>query len=173
MAIIAMSFFAPPGLMAAISIGILGFGCSNILLSGAATIFLPVFLFILYYDLEVSLGWKSWVLAGSGALILLIRKIVNSMPEAQKAATDEILASSYGDSNNGDRVTGSGDGVGFDNGVTGSGDGVTGSDLGVGSDDTDSCNSCKKDVPWKYHRHVFYGTCIFIIFAINVHIIKT
>lgn len=142
-----MSFFAPPGLMAAIAFGILGFGCGNTLLLGTATIFLPFFLFIFYYDLQVSLGWKSWVLAGSGALILLIRKLVANTVEAQEAETGAILFE--------------------DDGETGSDDGVESSgDRGCG------CGCSPKAVPFKYHQHIFYGTCVFILFAINGMIIQ-
>jgi len=148
--IIAMSFFAPPGLLAAISIGILGFGASNILLSGAATIFLPVFLFILYYDMAVSLAWKSWVLAGSGLLFLLVRKIATTTPQAIESATKEIL------SQENSKEPTSNDKKDDHN-----------------KDGEASCNEdCSKTTTWKYYKHILYGTCVLIILTINTLIIE-
>ena len=71
------------------------------------------------------------------------------MPEAQKAATDEILASRDGVESGGVRPVDSNR-----------------------TDKIDKCNTCKKTIPWKYHKYVFYGTCVFIIFAINGMIIQ-
>ncbi len=53
--------------------------------------FLPVFVVVFYYDLDISLAYKSWILAGSGALLLVARWFLATRPWA-KAMEPEATA---------------------------------------------------------------------------------
>ena len=94
-AIIALSLLAPPGLLAAIAMGILGFAFSNRIVSGLSIGFIPLFLFIFYYDLNVTLDLKSWILAGSGIVLLILRKVAldqfTCKHDSQEATDNESL----------------------------------------------------------------------------------
>lgn len=64
---------APSGLLAAIAILVLGFGLHDRVLTTLALIFLPIFFIMFYYELEVTLFSKAWVLIGSGLVLLVAR----------------------------------------------------------------------------------------------------
>lgn len=72
-AVVLLAVIAPPGLLVALAYMVLGRALSDTSLTWLGTVFVPPFLSVLYYDLNVSLAWKSWVLAGSGLVILLLR----------------------------------------------------------------------------------------------------
>jgi uncharacterized membrane protein len=42
-----------------------------------AYLFLPCFLIVFYYALHVDLAYKSYVVAGSGLLLLVVRQIIH------------------------------------------------------------------------------------------------
>ncbi len=65
--------YQTPGLFAALLILALGFHRNNRLLMGLAVAFLIVFLIGYYYNLALTLLIKSYVLLGSGLILLIIR----------------------------------------------------------------------------------------------------
>ncbi|MCI5223928.1 MAG: DUF4401 domain-containing protein [Candidatus Electrothrix sp. AR4] len=44
-----------------------------------ALLFLPCFLVVFYYALHIDLAYKSYVVAGSGLLLLIVRHILNHL----------------------------------------------------------------------------------------------
>lgn len=65
--------FQTPGILAALMVLLLGFQRGSRLLMGLATIFLTVFIMNFYYELELTLLVKSFVLMGTGLLIFGLR----------------------------------------------------------------------------------------------------
>lgn len=65
-----------PGLIAALTVLLLGFRRGNRLLMGIALVFLAVFLSAYYYSLSLSLLLKSVALVGSGAVLLGLRWVI-------------------------------------------------------------------------------------------------
>ena len=48
-------------------------------------LFLPCFLVVFYYVLNVDLAHKSWIIAGSGAVLLVVRWIVGRLHPGEVA----------------------------------------------------------------------------------------
>jgi uncharacterized membrane protein len=69
--------FTTPGLLVAIGLIIIGYAFEDYLLSALAYIFLIYFLIIFYYALNIDLAHKSWIIAGSGILLLYVRRIAS------------------------------------------------------------------------------------------------
>jgi uncharacterized membrane protein len=65
--------FQTPGILGALIVLLLGFQRGSRLLMGLATIFLTVFIMNFYYELELTLLVKSFVLMGTGLLIFGLR----------------------------------------------------------------------------------------------------
>ena len=74
-----------PGLVAALAVLALGHGLADRALTGLGLAFLPAFLVLYYYDLDVSLAHKSWILAGSGVVLLVGRWVLGRRPWAGRA----------------------------------------------------------------------------------------
>ena len=68
--------YQTPGLFAALLILVLGFQRSNRLLMGLAIAFLALFLGGYYYNLTLTLLLKSYVLLGSGLILLIVRYFI-------------------------------------------------------------------------------------------------
>jgi len=68
-----------PGISAALFVLVLGFSRGNRLLTGAALVFLALFVGFFYYNLQLTLLVKSGVLAGSGLLFLGLRQVFLTM----------------------------------------------------------------------------------------------
>jgi hypothetical protein len=68
-----LGVFTTPGLLVALGLLVLGYGMADQILTGIALLFLPVFLVLFYYDMDVSLLNKSYILAGSGLCLLMVR----------------------------------------------------------------------------------------------------
>ncbi|MEZ4728278.1 MAG: DUF4401 domain-containing protein [Caldilineaceae bacterium] len=70
-------FFLPayqtPGILAAVIALLLGYWRANTLLTGLATLFLLFFLSAYYYNLDITLLNKSYILMGTGAVLLVVR----------------------------------------------------------------------------------------------------
>jgi uncharacterized membrane protein len=62
-----------PGILAAIIVLTVGFWRGNLLLMGLATAFLAGFLTAYYYNLDFTLLVKSFILMGTGVLLLALR----------------------------------------------------------------------------------------------------
>lgn len=72
LAMLAIPSYDTPGILAAVLVLLLGFWCSNRILMGLATFFLLLFLGIYYYYLDVTLLNKSYILMGSGGVLLVL-----------------------------------------------------------------------------------------------------
>ena len=68
-----------PGIIASLTILLLGFHRGNRLLMGVAGAFLAYFVTLFYYDLEITLLLKSIALIGSGLLFLLLRNLLKRL----------------------------------------------------------------------------------------------
>jgi len=62
-----------PGILVVIGLMVLGFYLDDRVLTLLSYLFLPCFLVLFYYALNIDLFYKSWVIAGSGLLLLLLR----------------------------------------------------------------------------------------------------
>lgn len=69
----ALAVLSTPGVLAAIGLLVLGYARDDRPLLGLGLAFLPLFLALYYYDLDVSLLQKSGVLLASGAVLLAAR----------------------------------------------------------------------------------------------------
>ncbi len=65
--------YQTPGILAAVIVLLLGFWRNNVLLMGLATAFLLFFLSAYYYYLDITLLNKSYILMGTGAVLLVLR----------------------------------------------------------------------------------------------------
>ena len=65
-----LGLIAAPGILLAIMLMVLGYARHERLLLATGVVLIPVFLFLYYYQLDLSLLQKSAALAGSGALLL-------------------------------------------------------------------------------------------------------
>ncbi len=76
-ATVCLATFTTPGVLAAIGLLVLGYARRDALLLTMGGAFFPVFLVVFYYELETSLLTKSYLLMGSGAVLLLARAFLN------------------------------------------------------------------------------------------------
>jgi hypothetical protein len=70
---ILLSIFTTPGILVAIGLLIIGYAFDDRILTGFSFLFLICFLVVFYYALNIDLAHKSWVIAGSGGLLLVVR----------------------------------------------------------------------------------------------------
>jgi len=70
-----LGIFTTPGILVAIGLLIVGYSLDDHILTGFSYLFLICFLVVFYYALDVDLAHKSWVIAGSGVLLLIVRWI--------------------------------------------------------------------------------------------------
>ena len=75
-----------PGLLVALGLLLLGHATARRSVEVLALVALPVFLFLYYRDLQVSLMAKSLSLLGTGAVLLGLRRALSSRPWAKEAA---------------------------------------------------------------------------------------
>ncbi|MDH3347217.1 MAG: DUF4401 domain-containing protein [Desulfobulbaceae bacterium] len=76
--------FTTPGIPTAIALLVLGYNYNDRILSGLAYLFLPIFLILYYYSLNVDLAYKSWILAGSGLILLTVRLLAKRFLQPKK-----------------------------------------------------------------------------------------
>lgn len=72
---ILLGIFTTPGVLVAIGLLVLGYAFDDTVLSGLSYVFMPCFLVLFYYALNIDLAHKSWVIAGSGVILLVVRQI--------------------------------------------------------------------------------------------------
>jgi len=72
-AILLLGLFTTPGILVAIGLLIAGYAFGDRALTALAYLFLPCFLVVFYYAMNVSLAHKSWMVAGSGLILLAVR----------------------------------------------------------------------------------------------------
>lgn len=80
--------YQTPGILAAVMVLVLGYWRGNVLLMGLATVFLLFFLSAYYYNLEITLLNKSYILMGTGLVLLVVRFIFHRLVGEQPAALD-------------------------------------------------------------------------------------
>lgn len=80
-----LGIFASPGILIAIALLVVGYHKGDNIVMGMAYLFLPCFIFVFYYALNVDLAYKSWVVAGSGVLLLIARQIVKQLQRHEEA----------------------------------------------------------------------------------------
>jgi len=72
-ATLALASFTTPGILAALAIMILGYARWERELIAIGLAFFPMFIVVFYFEWQTSLLTKSWILAGSGAVLLAAR----------------------------------------------------------------------------------------------------
>ncbi len=72
--------FTTPGILVAIALLVVGHAFGDRILMVMSFLFLPCFLVLFYYALNIDLAHKSWVIAGSGALLLVVRWVAGRFP---------------------------------------------------------------------------------------------
>jgi len=81
---IAIGLLSTPGVIAAIGLLVLGYVLYDKALLGLGMAFFPVFIIVYYYDLDVDLLTKSWILISSGTILLFFRWYINYRPWAKE-----------------------------------------------------------------------------------------
>jgi hypothetical protein len=81
-----LGFFTTPGVLVAVGLLIAGYAFGDRALTALAYLFLPCFLVVFYYAMNVSLAQKSGMIAGSGLILLLVRFLI------QRYAPKEVEA---------------------------------------------------------------------------------
>jgi hypothetical protein len=85
-ATILLGIFANAGILVAIGLLALGYALGDKFLMALSFLFLPCFLVLFYYNMEVDLAYKSVIVAGSGILILAVRWLLGMLkPEEVNA----------------------------------------------------------------------------------------
>ncbi|MFM7204420.1 MAG: DUF4401 domain-containing protein [Myxococcota bacterium] len=79
-----LSLLTTPAMLAGLGVLVLGYARSDRLLTGVGLIFLPCYLIFWYYHLGLTLLTKSYILGGSGALLLGLLMLAQSRPWAQQ-----------------------------------------------------------------------------------------
>ncbi len=77
-ATIALGIFTTPGILVAIGLLIAGYAYDNRIFSWLAYLFLPCFLVVFYYALNIDLAHKSWLVGSSGLLLLIVRRMADN-----------------------------------------------------------------------------------------------
>jgi len=74
-----------PGLILAVGLLAMGYARDDRGLMSLAIAFLPPFLFLYYYDLDIGLAYKSWALLFGGTILLGARWVLSTRPWAKEA----------------------------------------------------------------------------------------
>ncbi|MEK6288834.1 MAG: DUF4401 domain-containing protein [Acidobacteriota bacterium] len=80
-----LGIVSTPGILAAIGLAVLGYARRDAVVLSLGLIFMPAFIVAYYYDLNVDLATKSWIMAGSGAVLLAARWYMSRRPWAREA----------------------------------------------------------------------------------------
>jgi hypothetical protein len=72
---ILLGIVTTPGILVAVGLLIVGYAFDDRILTGFSYLFLLCFLVVFYYTLNIDLASKSWVIGGSGVILLVIRYI--------------------------------------------------------------------------------------------------
>ncbi|MBN8723149.1 MAG: GDYXXLXY domain-containing protein [Acidobacteria bacterium] len=88
-----LGFISTPGLLAALWLMILGYSLRDYILIALAIAFFPVFITIYYYNLDLTLDIKSYILMASGIVLLLMRWYLSKF-KAEEKGTLSIFPSS-------------------------------------------------------------------------------
>lgn len=72
-ATIFLGLISTPGILAALWLMILGYTLRDRILIGLSIAFFPIFISLFYYDLDLTLDIKAYILLGSGIIFLVVR----------------------------------------------------------------------------------------------------
>ncbi len=81
-----LGIFTAPSILVAIGLLIVGYALGDRILTALSFLFLPCFLVVFYYAFNVYLDYKTWVIAGSGVLLLVVRWIARHCQPEEVAA---------------------------------------------------------------------------------------
>ena len=81
-----LGIVSTPGVLAAVWLLVLGYALGDRILLGVGFVFLPAFIVMYYYDLDVSLLAKSGILGATGAVLLGARWYLSTRPWAREVA---------------------------------------------------------------------------------------
>jgi uncharacterized membrane protein len=82
-ALLLIPAYQTPGILAAVIVLLLGYWRNNVLLMGLATLFLLFFLGVYYYYLDITLINKSYILMGTGVVLLVLRFLFHQVAGRQ------------------------------------------------------------------------------------------
>lgn len=77
---ILLGAISSPGILAAAGLLVLGYHLRDKALTGLGLTFLPLYIVLFYYNLNMTLDVKSWILAGSGVVLLGLRQYLKHRP---------------------------------------------------------------------------------------------
>jgi len=81
-----LSVIAAPGVLVAVGLLAVGRALGDRILLVLGYVFFPAFLFTYYYSLEIDLASKSWILAGSGLVLLVLHQVLRRMSAKEAGA---------------------------------------------------------------------------------------
>jgi Domain of unknown function (DUF4401) len=81
-----LSLIAAPGILVAVGLLAVGRALGDRILLVLGYVFFPAFLFTYYYSLEIDLASKSWILAGSGLVLLVLHQVLRRMDAKEAGA---------------------------------------------------------------------------------------
>lgn len=71
-----LGLLTTPGILVAIGFLILGYAHDDLIITIFSYIYLFFFIILFYYNLNIDLAYKSWLIASTGVILLIIRKLV-------------------------------------------------------------------------------------------------
>ncbi len=71
-----LGIFTTPGILIAIGLLIMGYAFGDKILMALSFLFIPCFLVLFYYSLDIDLAYKSAVIAGSGIVLISVRWLI-------------------------------------------------------------------------------------------------
>ncbi|MBN2491120.1 MAG: DUF4401 domain-containing protein [Planctomycetes bacterium] len=83
-AAVLLAVVAPPGLLAAIGLLVLGHALGERVLVGLGVVFVPAYLIVYYTELELGLDRKAYLLMASGLILLAARWVLGRRPWARE-----------------------------------------------------------------------------------------
>lgn len=81
-----LGFISTPGILATLWLMILGYALRDRILIGIAIAFFPVFISLYYYNLDLTLDIKAYILLGSGIIFLLMRSYLKRFKQEEREA---------------------------------------------------------------------------------------
>jgi uncharacterized membrane-anchored protein len=89
-----LGIVSTPGVLASIGLLVLGYALHDLILLGLAAVFFPTFIWFYYYDMNVSLAFKSLILIGSGIVLVIAKWFLNEYKIVYKTPIDLAMLTS-------------------------------------------------------------------------------
>ena len=83
---LALGAVATPGILVAAGLLVIGRALGDRWLLGLGYLFFPAFLFTYYYAMNVDLASKSWILGGSGLVLIVMQQLLTRMAPREERA---------------------------------------------------------------------------------------